>query len=261
MERVQLIHWNAKEAAERADRIRVLGYGVEHDLVGGSAFVRRLGSNPPAAIVIDLSRLPSQGRDLALLLRKRKATRQVPLVFVGGDAAKVARVKELLPDAVYTTWARIGDALEGAVANPPKDPVVPESQSAAYAGKPLCEKLGIKEHMSVGLANAPEGFQATLGDLPAGVQVHPRVDEAYDLTIWFTRSGDELERGIAEMVAHAEPGALWIAWPKRASRLRTDLTQQRVREVGLAAGLVDYKICAIDRTWSGLLFTKRRSET
>ncbi|MGD8966299.1 MAG: hypothetical protein PVI07_02215 [Anaerolineae bacterium] len=260
MERVQLIHWNAEEAAERAERLRASGYAVEHELVSGSALIRQLGSNPPTAIVIDLRRLPSQGRDVALLLRRRKATRQIPLVFVGGDPAKVARIEELLPDAIYTSWARIGDALQEAITSPPSDPVVPQSQFAAYAGKPLSEKLGIKENSAVGLVGAPEGFPRTVGELPDGVQLHPQAAEACDPTIWFTRSRDELEQGIARMAHFAQGKPLWIAWPKRASGEHTDLTQQQVREVGLAAGLVDYKICSIDETWSGLLLTKRRSE-
>jgi hypothetical protein len=260
LERVRLIHWNAEEAAERAEWLTALGYAAEHELVSDPALTRQLGSNPPAAIIIDLSRLPSQGRDVALLLRRRKATRQVPLVFVGGDPAKVVCVKELLPDAIYTSWAGIGDALREAIASPPSDPVVPQSQFAAYAGKPLCEKLRIKENLAVGLLGAPGDFHRTLGELPDGAQLCPAADEACDLTIWFTRSRDELEQGIARMARFAEGKPLWIAWPKRTSGEQTDLTQQGVRELGLAAGLVDYKICSIDETWSGLLFTKRRSE-
>jgi hypothetical protein len=148
---------------------------------------------------------------VALLLRKRKATRQVPLVFVAGDPAKVLRIRELLPDAIYTSWARIGDALQKAIASPPSDPVVPPSQFAAYASKPLCEKLGIKENSAVGLVHAPQGFRRILGQLPEGVQLHPDADGPYDLTIWFTRSRDELEQGIAQMAPRAERGPLWIA--------------------------------------------------
>jgi hypothetical protein len=260
MERLQLIHWNAHEAAERAGRLGAWGYKVDHELAGGSAFVRQLANNPPAAVVIDLSRLPSQGRDIALLLRRRTATRQIPLVFVGGDPAKVARVRGLLPDAVCTSWDELEEALQGAIKGPPPDPVVPQSQFAAYAGKPLSEKLGIKPDSVVGLVHAPEDFHRTLGELPHGAKLHPGADEACDLAIWFTRSRDGLEQGIPKMVPLAEGGPLWIAWPKRTSGEKTDLTQQKVREVGLAAGLVDYKICSIDETWSGLLFTKRKSE-
>ena len=259
MERVQLIHWNADEAAERAEHLRAAGYAVDYEMVGGSAFLRKLGKNPPGAVVIDLARLPSQGRDIALLLRKRKATRHVPLVFVGGDLAKVARIKELLPDAVYTSWGQIGNSLKEAITNPPADPVVPQSGFEAYAGKPVSEKLGIKANSAVGLVSAPEGFEEVLGELPEGTRLHEQANGECDLTIWFTRSREELEQGIDQMAALAEGGPLWIAWPKKASGETTDLTQQQVREIGLAAGLVDYKICSIDKTWAGLLFTRRKT--
>ena len=79
------------------------------------------------------------------------------------------------------------------------------------------------------------------------------------LAVWFLRSCAELEEGLARAIeAIEERGGLWMAWPKRASGVATDLTQQAVREAGLAAGLVDYKVAAIDNTWSGLLFTRRK---
>lgn len=258
MRRVQLIHWNAGEAEERAERLKAAGYEVNCQMPGGPAYLSELGENPPTAIVIDLSRLPSQGRDIALLIRKRKTTRRVPLVFVGGKPEKVTRIKDLLLDAVYTSWEQIGNTLEKAITNPPTDPIVPQSQFEAYAGKPLSEKLGIKTKSVVGLVNAPEGFEKVLGKLPKGAQLQKRDHGACDLLIWFTRSREELEQGIEQMAALIDRGPLWIAWPKKASKMATDLTQQHVREIGLAAGLVDYKICSIDKTWSGLLFTKRK---
>ncbi len=260
MERVQLIHWNSDEARERAQRLAAAGYEVDHEISGGSAFVREMGQNPPAAVVIDLARLPSQGRDLALLLRKTKATRDVPLVFIGGPPEKVTRIQELLPDATYASWERIGDAVAEAIANPPVDPVTPESQFAAYVGKSLVEKLGIGADSVVGLVAAPRGFKETLGALPEGAQLREGASGDCDLFIWFVRSRAALEEGVQEMVDLAEHGPVWIAWPKKASRMATDLTQQQVREMGLDAGLVDYKICAIDKTWSGLLFTRRKPE-
>jgi response regulator RpfG family c-di-GMP phosphodiesterase len=126
---VRLIHWNAAEAEERADELRSAGYDVVCDPLD-QAGLRALRENPPSAVVIDLSRLPSQGRDVALGIRKYKVTRHVPLVFVGGDPEKVARIKELLPDAVYTTWNRIRNSLKRAISNPPQDPVVPDSVMA-----------------------------------------------------------------------------------------------------------------------------------
>jgi CheY-like chemotaxis protein len=256
--RVQLIHWNAEEARERAKRLRAVGYEVDHEISGGSSILREMGRNPPAAIVVDLSRLPSQGRDIALLIRRTKATRDIPLVFIGGVPEKVARIQELLPDAEYTSWARIGDVLAEAMANPPVDPVVPASQFAAYAGKPLTEKLGIQEDSVVGLIAAPPGFQETLGTLPDGAQLGAQPSGECNLFIWFACSRAELEKDVPEMAALTAHGPLWIAWPKKASGVVSDLTQPQVREVGLAAGLVDYKICSIDKTWSGLLFTQRK---
>jgi hypothetical protein len=258
MKRVRLIHWKAEEAPERAKRLAAAGYEADYELPSGPALLRALREVPPLAVVIDLSRLPSQGRDLALTLRQRKATRHVPLVFVGGDPQKVAQVQELLPDAVYTSWEQIGGVLERAITHPPQEPVAPRSAFAAYAGKPLVDKLGIRAHSVVALVNAPAGFAEILGELPEGAVLQQGTHDRRDLTIWFTRSREELQGEILAMAAWAEKSPLWIAWPKKASRMASDLSQQVVRETGLASGLVDYKICSIDATWSGLLFTQRK---
>jgi hypothetical protein len=225
------------------------------------ALLNAMRAEPPDAVVIDLGRLPSQGRDLALGLRKHTATRHVPLVFVGGVPEKVTRVRELLPDAVYTTWEGIGEALEQAVTHPPADPVVPESTMAAYAGAPLPKKLGIKEGSSVALIDAPEGFETALGEVLERVSLLREASSSSDpdLTLWFVRSRQELEQNIQQMGAYAEKDGLWIIWPKKASGVVSDLSQAVVRKVGLASGLVDYKICSVDATWSGLRFAQRKS--
>jgi hypothetical protein len=259
MMRVRLIHWNAAEARERAVRLRAIGYNVDEEPLD-AAGLRRLRADPPDAIVIDLSRMPSQGRDLGLNVRKYKATRKLPLVFVGGALEKVAQVRNVLPDAVYTTWGQIDHALEGAIAHPLSDPVVPRSVFDVYAGRPLAAKLGIKPHAVVALVDAPPGFEKTLGVLPEGVVLRQQGGEHCDLALWFVRSQEDLERGLAGMAAPAGQGRLWIAWPKKASGVASDLSQTVVRQAGLAAGLVDYKICSIDETWSGLCFTVRRQK-
>ncbi len=131
---------------------------------------------------------------------------------------------------------------------------------AAYAGTPLPKKLGIKQNSVVVLVGAPEGFRDTLGELPAGVVLRDGPSDAFDLTIWFAESRAQLNDEMDQMIVQAESAPLWIAWPKKASKVKTDLSQQVVREAGLAAGLVDYKICSINATWSGLLFTRRKVE-
>lgn len=261
MQRIQLIHWKEEETAERSERLRQLGYQVDTEIETPPQLLRRLGEESPAAVVIDLGRLPSQGRDMGLHIRLRKATRRLPLVFVGGAEEKVARIKEVLPDAVYTTWAEIEKALPQAIIAPPAEPVVPQSVFAPYAGKPLVEKLGIKEDSVVGLVDAPPDFRQTLGELPPGTRLHDLADGRCNLAIWFNRSAGDLQRAMPAIVAWAEHGPVWIAWPKKASQVATDLTQQLVRDTGLKHGLVDYKICAIDKTWSTLLFRRRRPDS
>jgi len=257
MRRIRLIHWNDVEARERAERLRSAGYRVDHGVLDATG-LRGLRADPPDAVVIDLSRVPSQGRDVGLGIRMRKATRHVPLVFVGGVPETVARIKSLLPDAVYTTWEGIPSALAHAISHPPADPVVPDSTMAGYAGAPLPKKLGIKANALVGLIDAPEHFERALHDLPDGVVVRRDPKERSDITLWFVRSRQDLEAGIAEMVPAAIKGGLWIVWPKKASGIPSDLSQGVVREIGLATGLVDFKVCAVDRTWSGLRFTVRK---
>jgi CheY-like chemotaxis protein len=257
MHRLRLIHANTTEGEKRAEALRSAGYDVAFDALGPRV-IRDLKENPPAAIVIDLSRAPSQGRDLGLAIRQRKATRHVPVVFVDGDPEKLVRLKEILPDAVYATWGRIGGALERAIARPPTDPVVPKSLFAGYSGTPLAKKLGIKTNSVVALVGAPDGFEKTLGKLPDGVTIRGQARGRPDLTVWFTRSRKDLENRIGRMTPFGERDGLWIAWPKKTSELSCDLTQTVVREIGLAAGLVDYKVCKIDETWAGLRFTVRK---
>jgi CheY-like chemotaxis protein len=251
------VHWNAAEAEQRAAQLTAAGYEVLFALPNGREFLRELKAAPPTAVVIDLSRLPSQGRDLALLVRTQLATRLIPLVFAGGAADKVARVQETLPDAVYTPWSRIRSALKRAIARPPVEPIRPVSAFAGYSGQPLTKKLGIKPAMTVSLIAAPEGFSETLGALPPAARLRAGVRGQYGLLIWFVRSRKDLHGGIGRMAQLAAEVPMWIAWPKKASGLATDVSETEVRQTGLDAGLVDYKICAIDATWSGLLFRRR----
>lgn len=258
MQRVRLIHWNEAEAAERVQQLRACGYDATatHEQMS-PAVLRAMGQDLPDAVVIDLGRQPSQGRDVAVSLRCHKVTRAVPLVFAGGAPEKVARVRELLPDAAYAPWDQIGQALAAAIAHPPQAPVVPASTMAGYAGAPLLKKLGIKSGSRVALIGAPQGFEQTLGPLPEGATVTTAADGPIDIMLWFVTSHAELVGGVAERSAFASGGGLWIIWPKRASGVASDLTQAVVQQIGLAASLVDFKICAVDETWSGLRFTQR----
>ena len=258
MSRVLLFHWNADEAEERADRLRKVGYDVTTQSSQDSTSYRPIRDAPPDAFVIDLSRLPSHGRDLGVWLRQQKPTRTVPLVFVAGHPDKVTRVKNLLPDASFTEWRRVRGALRKALANPPANPAVPNVMQG-YSGTPLPKKLRIKEGTRLALLGAPADFEQTLGELPAGVTIRKQARGQNDIVMLFAKSrADMMRRFAAAEKAMAEGGGMWIAWPKKSSGVVSDLTQNDVRRYGLDAGLVDYKIAAIDETWSGLIFARRK---
>jgi CheY-like chemotaxis protein len=260
--RVVLVHWKPEEATPHVAALRKAGHHVRLLRSSGIPDLRALAADPPNAIVIDLGRLPSQGRAVATALRQRRATREVPLVFVEGDPEKTARVKALLPDAAYTTWGRLKEALRMAArARGKARPVVPGTMEA-YSGTPLPKKLGIKPGSVVALLGAPEGFEdRTLGPVPEGAVVRGDARSAYDVGLLFARSRADLARRFPGAVkAMGDPGALWIVWPKKPSGLQSDLDGNAVRAYGLARGLVDYKIAAVDATWSGLCFARRKAK-
>lgn len=254
--RVCLVCWNDAEADERLALLAAAGHPAERRPLADAAQLRAWRDDPPAAVVVDLERRPSHGREIALWVRRDKTLRRVPLVIAGGDPAKVARVRELLPDAVYTGWEEIGPALGRALAAPPAEPVVPEA-FAAYSGTPLPKKLGIAPGDRVALVAAPEGFEAVLGPLPDGAELGRDPLDSHDLTLWFVRSTAELEAGVDRERERIGRRGLWICWPKKASGIASNLSEPVVRATGLANGLVDYKICAVDATWSGLRFARR----
>jgi hypothetical protein len=130
---------------------------------------------------------------------------------------------------------------------------------AGYSGTPLATKLGIKDGHRVGLLNPPDGFAALLDPLPPGVELVAGVRSRRDVVVAFVRQRSEIESKLTAMTRAIFPdGAIWIAWPKRASKVPTDVTEDVVRAVALPTGLVDNKVCAIDDVWSGLRLVVRR---
>ena len=128
---------------------------------------------------------------------------------------------------------------------------------AGYSGTPLVKKLGIKENFNAAILNAPAGFTKTL-DLPAGVKLNSRSPQPLDFAMLFVKSRRELDAKFLPCAAKLAPaGIFWISWPKKASGVVTDLTDNVVREIGLAKGMVDVKVCAVDEVWSGLKFVFR----
>ena len=132
--------------------------------------------------------------------------------------------------------------------------------AVGYSGTPLPKKLGIKPGHVVGIFKAPEGFAEGLGGLPMGVRLwsDPRANIELDVAIAFVTDEGVLRRRFPAWAKRiAKNGGLWISWPKKSSALATQLRDSHVRTIGLQAGLVDNKVCAIDQDWSGLRFVYR----
>jgi len=129
---------------------------------------------------------------------------------------------------------------------------------AGYSKRSLVEKLGIKGGWKIAILSPPNDFARTLGKLPAGVVVSKQLRPPLNFIHYFTKSKADLEKEFRELKGTlSQDGALWISWPKSSSGVATDLNENVVRDIGLANGLVDIKVCAVDQTWSGLKFVFR----
>ncbi len=254
----------SKDPAPRMKALAAAGFDAVHcSTADGAAGLRHLREDPPDAFAIDQERLPSHGRAIAVSLRQQKATRHVPIIFLGGAQEKLALARDQLPDAVFAEWAAAGPAIRRAIRTMPAQPVVPGTM-AGYSGTPLPKKLGIKPDTVVLLLDAPAAFEETLaakaGDpaLLAGVTFRRQPRGRAALVMLFADSQAHLNKRLpAAMRAMAPGGSIWVAWPKKSSGVASDLSDGIVRQTGLDAGLVDFKVCAIDETWAGYRFSRR----
>ncbi|HXR69205.1 DUF3052 family protein [Actinocrinis sp.] len=131
---------------------------------------------------------------------------------------------------------------------------------AGYSATPLARKLGIKSGHVIALLDAPPTLPELLAPLPDETDVRTSLDGGpFDVVVCFTTKRDDLVRHVAQVQpVLAVAGGLWIAWPKKAAKIPTEVTEDTVREVALPLGLVDNKVCAIDETWTGLRLVLRR---
>jgi hypothetical protein len=256
---LRLVSWNPQVAAERARQLENAGFKVH----AGPAPTKQLATHfrdlAPAAIVIDMEKLPSHGRAVAVVLRTTKSTRHFPLVFAGGEPEKLERARLDMPDACFTDWKNAAPAIKRYISAAPPAPIQPPGYMGQFAGSTAIKKLGFKAGMKIAMIAAPEGFEEQLGELPENLEIGDRLLRHTQLALWFIRSRAELESEIDFMAARLPEGcSIWIVHPKQTSRLKADFNQNHVRNVALTAGLVDYKVCSVDADWSGLKFARKK---
>jgi CheY-like chemotaxis protein len=257
MARVRVIHWNAGEAAPLLELCRGAGYEVDYDHGGGPAIVKAARKAPaPDAVVIDLTRLASHGREVGVALRNYKALRSTPIVFVDGEEEKVEKTRERVPGAFFCTRAQLRRTLRKALSGGGTEFPAAAPVMELYRSRFTFQKLGVKAGMSLGVMDPPRDYLAALGKLPEGVEIVEDPEAPQAVTVWFVHELDPYLDALGRMRGMADRTKLWVAWRKGA---KNGVTQNSVRQAAREFGLVDYKICAIDGRWSGMLFARRKA--
>jgi len=257
MPRVRVVHWKAAEAEPLLQACRAAGHEVEYEAVDLPATARIIRQTLPEALVIDLTRMPSSGRELAYAIRHTKYTRHIPLIFVDGEPAKVEAIRAQLPDAVFSTQKRVAAGIRAACKQVLTSPATPPTVMERYGSRTTAQKLGIKESSTVALYDAPRDYSSVIGQLPCDVELLEDPEDIHPVTLWFVRDPRDYRAELPSKRALAGRSKLWVVWRKNST---TGLTGNLVREAAIEAGLVDYKICAVDANWSGMVFALRKTQ-
>jgi len=260
---VVLVHWKAEELPGRVRRLSAAGYQTEALSEVTPAALHAVKRRRPAAVIIDLSRLPSHGQRVGEVIQTKSGLTSVPLVFVEGGDATVARIRSGLPRAIFTTWRRLSTVLRTATrgVSPRIARVGRRSPSiaAGHSGTPLPKKLGIGDGQVLAVLNGPGARDPFWQAFPESVVVRTDLRKAPDVIVAFVSSVSDYARALPKMAGVlARGGTAWAAWPKKTSGRATNLSESVIRDMALAESLVDTKVCAIDATWSGLRLARRR---
>jgi CheY-like chemotaxis protein len=260
---LRLVCWKGADAERRAAELRRAGYRVVADpLANPGGAVRYFRELNPDAVVIDLDRLPSHGRELGMSLRASKSTCHLPLIFAGGIAEKIDAIRAAIPGAIFAAW---DDDVAAAIERAKDQPAAPRLRSPELP-KPtgpgaLERKLDIKPQTRfavVALSGDVSWLTDLLTSIPDSVVAQHRIDRTTTLALFIVHTRRDLARAFA-LARTSLPSAasFWIIHPKQTSRLAADFNQDDVREAGLGQGFVDYKVCAVDKDWSALKFARR----
>lgn len=236
MPRVRVIHWKPAEAEPLVAACRAAGFEVEFD---GALDARETGKaiqeNRPDAVVIDSTRVPSHGRMFALWLGERKATREIPVLLLDGAAQALspAKLKQKIKAAIRD-W-------------------IPPERVESHSTKTTAEKLGLKPGGTLAVLDAPRDVGAVIGPLPEGAQLDE--SDSGDVTLWFLHDEASLLDNLQTLRRLAPNTKLWTAWRKGG---RDGLKEDGIREAAIGVGLVDYKVCCLNPTWSAIALARRK---
>jgi hypothetical protein len=254
------LHWHADEAADHVKPLKAAGHRVRvHSNVEKTA---DFGPTPSDAFVISLDRLPSHGRAVAAVLWESKKRRSIPVIFVGGATDKIKATKTMFPAATYCRRDELLDVLKGLEAGAlavPVEATLKKPSTSGYSGKPLPQKMGLIAGQRVAFLHPPKEWDDLIGPMPADVTRFAKPAKDLDLAVLFVTERRTLAKEFPKLTAHmAAKGMIWVSWPKKSAKVKTDLDENVVREIGLDENWVDVKVCAVSEVWSGLKFLRRK---
>jgi CheY-like chemotaxis protein len=256
MQVVRVIHWNAQEASALLSILRKHGLTVEYDERFSTRLLQHCRSSPPSAFVIDLSRSPSHGREVAAVLRQSPKTRHVPIVFCDGQPDKTDRIRKIFPDATFCARDQVLAAVKSA--KPVENPIRPIAMMERFGNRTAAQKLGITKGSTIALIDPPRDALTALGEIPADVRFCDE-EEDRDVTLCFVHDIDSAREKLSGVRRLASKSRLWILWRKKGAAGASGVSGNLIREIGIDLGLVDYKICAVNDVWSAMVFAKRKS--
>jgi hypothetical protein len=256
--RVVLLHWKQEELREL--KIRIKGFTVDaYAPVSGEGLKGLVEKNPPDALLICLDRLPSNGHAVGYHYRSRKATRGIPIVFVGGLPEKVEKVRVSLPNVYFCAWDKVTETLTTAIANPPIAVPPLKRSYAEHTDRPLHEKLGIREGMRIALLGAPAPLEKLVPKIPFEIDVTDQPERDTDIALWFVRRPDDVEDGLSWITGRMAKPRVWIFYPRRKSAATAGgLTWTSLMETAARYSLAQYKVMRLNDDWSGVVFGKSR---
>ncbi|HYZ87048.1 MAG TPA: hypothetical protein VE621_21715 [Bryobacteraceae bacterium] len=251
MAKFALVHWNESEAEARVREASSKGVGLELLRLQPGRTVQTIRSVNPEALLIDLTRMPSNGRAVASVLRSQRSTCHIPILFVGGEPQKVEKALADAPGSQWCEWENIAKAIPKLLATAPK------TVAKHHSEVPVAKKLNLLGGKTICVLNAPESFLALLESVD-GLTVHDQLNRKFDSVLLFTTTMNELEAGLAAIFRRTFELPLTLAWPKRASGADSELSMPLLREYLKEFGYIDYKVASIDKTWSAMLFSRAR---
>jgi len=253
-----MISWNVKAAGERKHLLESQGFRVDPVMSHGTGMVGKLTAAAPLAVVIDLDSKPAYGREVAIYMRNTASIRHLPLVFVGGVAEKIARVRAELPDAVYCGWDAVKAEINRAITAPPVRPLRPRARGEGVpSGSVLAQKLDLRPETRIAIQGDVIGLGKRLG-----LEYDEHISRETGTAIVVVRAAQDLDAAFDYAAGQLPSTAgLWIVYPKRSGRLKTDFSLKDLIAVGAGRGLIGYKTCAIDSDWSGLKFARKTRST